>query len=127
MLLRRRRGDLQYLAEHVEDAVQRPRARAERAGLEVHGAPVSLSSCLDDQALDEHERVIEVCPPMSGEDGDALLPGGQLAFTEAAGPGAAYPQVLVAYGAVLQWAHQTSGCASAWPPGAKANREWPDA
>lgn len=51
------------------------------------------------------DREVEVCLPVSG-DGDALLPGGRLVWTEASGANALPPRLLTAYGAVSQWAHE---------------------
>lgn len=105
VLLRRRRGSLQRLGPQVESAVEALRGRAERAGNTVVGVPVSLYWWPSDGASDEHDRVIEVCLPVRGE-GDAVLAGGRLACADAVGTDATYPQVLAAYGAVSQWAHE---------------------
>lgn len=57
----------------------------------------------DDGTLDVFE--LEVCLPVRG-DGDAVLPGGRFAATEVSGDAARPPQLLSAYGAVSQWAHE---------------------
>ena len=107
VLLRRRRISLLELQPHVEHAVDRLRERAVGEGLSVGGVPVSLYPWPDDRLVDDPERLVEVCLPVREADrADAVLPGGQLLFTEAAGARAGYPQVLAAYGAVSQWAHQ---------------------
>lgn len=126
VLLRRRRIHLRELAGHVERAVGLLRERAHREALEVIGAPVSLYPGPNERLLEEVDRLVEVCLPVraaqprhpdpgaagttggaAGEGvGDAVLPAGELLFTEVTGSHAGYPQVLAAYGAVSQWAHQ---------------------
>lgn len=111
VLVRRRRGDLRQLQGLVEESVALLSGRARREGFAVAGAPVSLYDWPADAMDDEHDRMIEVCLPVTGADpgggtGDAVLPGGQLVCTDAIGPESTYPAVLAGYGAVSQWAHQ---------------------
>lgn len=107
VLLRRRRISLRDVQPHVDEAVGLLRERADSEGLQVRGVPVSLYPWPDDRLVDDTERAVEVCLPVRDtERADAVLPGGLLLFTEAEGARAGYPQVLAAYGAVSQWAHQ---------------------
>lgn len=107
VLLRRRHGSLLSLPQHLDTAVAALEMRAEGEELPVVGVPVSLYYDVPDASGDDVERVIEVCLPIGCDaDADAILPGGLLIFTDAQGPDAAYPQVLAAYGAVSEWAHE---------------------